>query len=135
MELNIADLAIEVTRKCNMKCEHCLRGPSQRKTIDDQYIYKMLQLIDNVGTLTITGGEPTLSMDSLQQIRHCIIYGNRDVSSFYMVTNGKAINLEAMAEWIYDMHNCCSDNEMSSIGFSFDSLDSVSASVWFIVVG
>ena len=121
MELNIADLAIEVTRKCNMKCEHCLRGNSQRKTIDNQYIYKMLQLIDNVGTLTIAGGEPTLSMDSLQQIRHCIIYGNRDVSSFYMVTNGKAINLEAMAEWIYDMHNCCSDNEMSSIGFSFDS--------------
>ena len=120
MDLTISNLVIEVTRKCNMNCSHCLRGASQRKTIPDNYIYKILQLIDNVYDLTITGGEPTLAFDSLEQIRNCVIYGNCDVNSFYMVTNGKAINVEKLAQWAWKMTNCCSDNEMSGIGFSFD---------------
>jgi len=121
MALNIDNLAIEVTRKCNMNCEHCLRGAAQRKNISNNHIYKLLQIVDNVSTLTITGGEPTLNMEALEQIRTCIIYGNADVNSFYMVTNGKAINVDDLAEWSYNMLNCCSDNEMSSVGFSFDT--------------
>lgn len=121
MNLNIDNLIIEVTRKCNLKCEHCLRGESQRKTISDQHIYKMLQLFDSVNTLCITGGEPTLAMDSLKQIVHCIRYGNADVQNFYMVTNGKTISIDKVAEWAADMKECCSDNELSTIGFSFDS--------------
>ena len=120
MELNISELVIEATRKCNMKCEHCMRGAAQRKTISDQHIHKILQIIDNVGTLTITGGEPTLAMETLDQIKTCIIYGNADVSSFYMVTNGKAINIDELAEWAAGMMYCCSDNEISGVGFSFD---------------
>ena len=120
MDLNIADLGIEVTRKCNMNCSHCLRGATQRKTISDHHIYKMLQLIDNVSTLTITGGEPTLAMDSLHQIRNCIIYGNANVENFYMVTNGKSINVDEVAEWAYHMHTCCGSDEMSHVAFSFD---------------
>jgi len=120
MELNIQNAVIEVTRKCNMKCEHCLRGAAQRKTISDQHIYKFLQLIDDIGSLTITGGEPTLAMDSLEQIRQCIIYGNCSVSDFYMVTNGKAINVDRLAEWAYNMKNCCSFDELSGVAFSFD---------------
>lgn len=120
MSLTIAELGIEVTRKCNMKCEHCLRGEPQRKNISDQHIYKILQLIDNVGTLTITGGEPTLAMDSLTHIQHCVQYGRADVGSFYMVTNGKSINVAALAEWAKYMRLACGDNELSGVSFSFD---------------
>lgn len=120
MELNIDHLIIEVTRKCNMRCPHCLRGAAQRITIPNQYVHKMFQLIDNISTLTITGGEPTLAMDTLEHIRNCIAYDNCDVNSFYMITNGKAINVEKVARWAADMLACCSDNEMSQIGFSFD---------------
>lgn len=121
MNLNIDSLVIEVTRKCNMQCEHCLRGPAQRKTIDDQHIYKMLQLVDCVNTLTITGGEPTLAMDSLHQIRNCAIYGNAEIYDFYMVTNGKAINVSNVAEWANGMYYACHNNESSHINFSFDN--------------
>jgi hypothetical protein len=120
MDLNISNLVIEATRKCNMGCEHCLRGNTQRKVISDQYIHKILQLIDNVGTLTVTGGEPTLAMDALDQIENCIRYGNADVGSFYMVTNGKSINIENVANWAYRMLDCCDDNEISGVAFSFD---------------
>ncbi len=120
MDLNIDNLVIEVTRKCNMKCEHCLRGAAQRKTISDQYIRKMLQFIDNVSNLSISGGEPTLVMNALDQIRHCTIYGNCNVNSFYMVTNGKSINVAKVAAWAAAMYSACRDNEISGIGFSFD---------------
>ncbi len=98
-----------------------MRGASQRKNIPNNHIYKLLQIIDNVSTLTITGGEPTLNMEALEQIRTCIIYGNADVNNFYMVTNGKSINIDSIAELAYKMTLCCSDNEMSQICFSFDS--------------
>jgi len=120
MELNISEAAIEVTRKCNMQCEHCLRGPVQRKTISNHHIYRFLSLIDSIGTLNITGGEPTLAMDTLEHLRHSIIYQDCEVQNFFMVTNGKAINCERLAEWAYHMKLACSDNEISSIGFSFD---------------
>jgi hypothetical protein len=120
MDLDISNVVIEVTRKCNMNCEHCLRGGSQRKVIDNQRIYKMMQLIDNIGTITITGGEPTLAMDALEQVENCIRYGRADVGSFYMVTNGKSINIENVANWAYRMLDACDDNELSSVAFSFD---------------
>jgi hypothetical protein len=37
-----------------------------------------------------------------------------------MVTNGKSINVDSLAEWIYLMNLCCSDNDISGVGFSFD---------------
>lgn len=30
MEIYVNYLAIEVTRRCNMKCNHCLRGDAQK---------------------------------------------------------------------------------------------------------
>jgi len=121
MSFNVDNLVIEVTRKCNMKCPHCLRGNAQRKIIPNEYIDKMLRLIDNVSTLSITGGEPTLAMDTLNYIKKNIGYGQCDVGNFYMVTNGKAINVKQLAEWADIMVSVCSDNEISAIAFSFDN--------------
>ena len=121
MALYINDAVIEVTRKCNLKCQHCLRGNAQRKNIPNNYIYKFLQLIDSIHSLTITGGEPTLNMEGLEQIRNCIVYSNCEVDNFYMVTNGKSIHIDELAEWIYLMYLACSDNEISGVNFSFDS--------------
>ena len=120
MKLNINYLIIEASRKCNMKCEHCLRGAPQRKTIPNNYVYKMLQLVDYASTLSIGGGEPTLAIETLEYIRQCLIYGNCDIGSFYMVTNGKAINAKELADYFYRMHMICEDNEISGVGFSFD---------------
>jgi hypothetical protein len=121
MDLNISDAIIEVTRKCNMNCEHCLRGDAQRKIIKDEYIYKFMQLIDNIGNLTITGGEPTLAMDSLEKIRECAVYGRADIGNVYMVTNGKSIHVNELADWFHRMYQACTENELSAIAFSFDS--------------
>lgn len=33
MELCLESLVVEITRRCNMKCPHCLRGNAQRVDI------------------------------------------------------------------------------------------------------
>jgi hypothetical protein len=37
-----------------------------------------------------------------------------------MVTNGKSINVDALAEWANYMRFACHDNELSGVAFSFD---------------
>ena len=60
MNLSIQELIIETTRKCNMACEHCLRGDVENVNIKSLYIRRLFSQIDNIDTLTITGGEPSL---------------------------------------------------------------------------
>jgi hypothetical protein len=60
-------------------------------------------------------------MDSLEHVARCIRYNDVTVGGFYMVTNGKAINIERVAQWAADMHEVCDNNECSGIGFSFDT--------------
>lgn len=56
---------IELTRRCNLACAHCLRGPAQNKTMTREVIDKLIQNIDWVTQVYITGGEPLLEIDSL----------------------------------------------------------------------
>jgi len=37
-KLTFESLAIETTRRCNMKCAHCFRGDAQNVDIDYQHI-------------------------------------------------------------------------------------------------
>ena len=32
MNIIIKNVALEVTRRCNLECRHCMRGDSQKKT-------------------------------------------------------------------------------------------------------
>jgi len=104
-----------------MKCQHCLRGGSQRKSIPNEYTNKILHLIDCVSNLTVGGGEVTLDMDALEYLAQCVLYNSCEVDSFYLVTNGKAIPVDKLAYWVSKMTFACTDNEMSHVAFSFDN--------------
>lgn len=52
--IEAADFAIEVTRRCNMCCDHCLRGMAQNLDI--------IVLPDHV---FFTGGEPFLNVKAI----------------------------------------------------------------------
>ena len=62
-KLSIDNLIIEITRRCNMACAHCLRGDAQNIDIDPSYMLKLLRdnNIDYISMVTFTGGEPTLT--------------------------------------------------------------------------
>jgi len=43
MKIEIEDLVIETTRRCNMACPHCLRGPAQNADMPAKYLHDLLR--------------------------------------------------------------------------------------------
>lgn len=87
-KLTFENLTIELTRKCNMKCAHCLRGDAQDVDIDYKYIDELLDQTEVIGHLTITGGEPTLNLDALEYILNGLCKRGIPLLEFGLITNG-----------------------------------------------
>jgi MoaA/NifB/PqqE/SkfB family radical SAM enzyme len=92
----INELVIEITRRCNLACQHCLRGEPQNVDISNETIDKLLGSITDIGMITFTGGEPTLAVDKIRYIYEQIKKRGIYLNGFYVVTNGKIASRELM---------------------------------------
>lgn len=117
MKANISELCIEITRVCNMACSHCLRGDMENVQINIDHVDKLFSQISSVGTLTITGGEPSLYPEMIMLIVETAKAHKIDIQNFYMVTNAKKIT-EQFLMAIMKLRAFCTDNEISSISVS-----------------
>lgn len=88
------NLAIEVTRRCNMGCAHCLRGEAENINMLDSYIERFFEHVEGIGSLLFTGGEPTLNLWTIERTLDICKSRNIPVDGFYIVTNGKFITNE-----------------------------------------
>lgn len=79
---------IEITRKCNLTCRHCLRGDAQNKNMKEEYITSFLSQVSQFDTLTITGGEPSLNVKGIKFLLDELKRLNVIVNHFYIATNG-----------------------------------------------
>lgn len=102
----INELVIEITRRCNIQCLHCLRGPAQAKDIDNATIDKILEGISMIGCVTFTGGEPTLAVSKIKYFTKRVKELGIKVESFYVITNGKIASV-AMAHALMDLYAYC----------------------------
>lgn len=101
--LQVQTLCIEVTRRCNMNCAHCMRGDAQNKDLDPSTLKPLFSAINTVDDLTPTGGEPSLNVRGLNQITDAIVDNGVSVQGIYLVTNGKEITrdfVEAFGEML-----------------------------------
>ena len=60
---------IEVTRRCNMCCAHCLRGDAESIDIQEKYIDAFLDNFEKgayISSLTFTGGEISLNIPAIR---------------------------------------------------------------------
>lgn len=118
-KLNIDNLIVEVTRRCNLTCEHCLRGDAQNIDLKHGVVSDLFEH-NNVGyisTVVFTGGEPTLNIDAINRfIDTCNDY-NVSVGSFYMVINGVSIPDEFILT-VARLYAFCDDNEISQVQVS-----------------
>lgn len=117
--LSIDSLIIEVTRRCNASCEHCLRGNPQDLIIPYDYIVSIFSKINCINTLAISGGEPSLVPEVIESIINALKVNNVDVEHFYIVTNGKEVTKEFLQS-IFNFYLYCSDNEFSGLALSTD---------------
>lgn len=116
---NIYSLVIEVTRRCNMNCRHCLRGDAQNIDIPIEYVDKLFSQVDSISTITFSGGEPSLIPQKLIDILEIAKKYDVNIGNFYIVTNGKLVTPEfiyVVIQW----YAYCDDNEISGIALSRD---------------
>ena len=117
---SIYNLIIEVTRKCNTQCDHCLRGDRENKNIDYKFIDSLLNQVENINSVTFTGGEPSLNVDAieyfLQQCKEKDIY----IGYFFIVTNGININASFVIACL-KLYAYCEEKEMCQVLVSNDS--------------
>jgi len=118
-KLNIYNLLIEITRECNLTCQHCLRGEQEIGTIQNEHLWSLFSQIDSISILTLTGGEPALYPEIIQKILSIAKAHQIDIGNFYIATNGTIASNEfikvLMDLWLY-----CSENAVSGVDVSND---------------
>jgi MoaA/NifB/PqqE/SkfB family radical SAM enzyme len=118
-KVTVNRMMFEVTRRCNAKCQHCLRGAAQKVDMSDGVIENALKDVSYINSITFTGGEPSLAVDKILKILQVVKKNGIDVGNFYLVTNGKKSSMslmQAMIKW----YGYCFDNEISSLVISKD---------------
>lgn len=81
------ELAIEITRKCNLKCEHCMRGESQDSSITKEIIDKIFKNVEDCQSVAFLGGEPLLEIELIEYLVTKIIK-NWNTEVIQLTTNG-----------------------------------------------
>lgn len=79
---------IEITRKCNLQCEHCLRGDSQNITMSKDVIDRIFEDAADCKQILLTGGEPLLALDEIEYFVDRILKSDWTTSNLAMTVNG-----------------------------------------------
>lgn len=98
--MDVLNLVLEVTRQCNMKCAHCLRGEPRNVTMDFIVAKKALDKLQYIDTITFTGGEPFLNETLICRVIDYIIRNNKDVYNFYVATNGTQMSMKTLEHFL-----------------------------------
>lgn len=118
------NIIIEVTRKCNLACDHCLRGCAQNKNIKLEYIDRLFEILSQKNIdyidLTLTGGEPSLNLKALKYILTKLKYYHINLHSFYLVTNGINNNNKNFIFVLLDFYTLVDEKEAFQIAISDD---------------
>ena len=120
-KLTFDNLVIEVTRKCNMHCAHCMRGEAENSDLNLDRFASFLKDVASINSITFTGGEPTLNVDAINSILHMCKTLKIPVYEFYIVTNGMEITskfLNVMIDWYVYCIECGGEPEMCGVALS-----------------
>lgn len=82
------DLTIEITRRCQLKCQHCFRGQKQNIDISKETIDHLLNQTEVIGRLAFTGGEPTLNLDMMEYFLEQLYERRIPLFKLHIITNG-----------------------------------------------
>lgn len=116
---SISSLILEITRRCNMQCEHCIRGEAQALDMNLSIIDKVLDSGINFGNVTFTGGEPSLYPEALKYFVEGLKQRGKTIGSFYVKTNGKVESLE-LASALLELFGLCGEPESCILDVSRD---------------
>lgn len=113
-------LVLEVTRRCNMCCAHCLRGEAETIDMQKETIDKILDLVDYIWQVIFSGGEPSLNLPLIQYFFEKAEEKGKLPGSFWLATNGKD-NQEELAILALKMWAKCENRDMCGVALSVDA--------------
>ena len=124
--MRVSNLIVEVTRQCNLKCDHCLRGEAESKTVDLNHVETLFNQINSIDSITFTGGEPALYPDKINDIMAVAKQNNIEIGNFYIATNG-TVSSDEFIKCLMNLYLYCSDNEVSAVDISNDTYHDIDA--------
>jgi len=116
---NIGSLVLEITRRCNMRCEHCMRGEAQVLDMNLSIIDKLFESGIEFSDVTFTGGEPSLYPEAIKHFVDAMKFYGRTINHFYVKTNGKHESPE-MAMALLELYSLCEEQELCQLDVSRD---------------
>jgi hypothetical protein len=124
-KLRFDHLSIEITRRCNMTCSHCLRGDAQGIDISLSIIDTLLKQASSINTLFFTGGEPLLCPEIMNDILSRLIAHDVPLHSLEVISNGtikKSEVVDVFKSYYSYIRQCTPDqiNESITICISSD---------------
>lgn len=119
MKLHLSDLVLEVTRKCNMRCIHCLRGPAQRIDMNREIINRLTTEVDWITGLTLSGGEPSIAGKLIDHLRWALHFNNCELGMFWLTVNARFFKQD-FYDAIQELYYRCSIQEECCLTISGD---------------
>jgi sulfatase maturation enzyme AslB (radical SAM superfamily) len=119
MSLALSNLVLEITRKCNMRCPHCLRGPVQDLDMSTAIIDRVTTAAHHIFGITFTGGEPSLNAKTIHHLRWAAHFYECYLDYFWLTVNARFFKqdfYDAMTE----LYSVCHFKEDCSMTISGD---------------
>lgn len=87
-------LVLEITRRCNASCSHCLRGNAENHDMSFSVINKILENVSTIELVTFSGGEPSLVPEKIEYFLNWVKENKIKLKNFCVITNGKIASRE-----------------------------------------
>lgn len=91
-KVNIDYLCLEITRRCNLECAHCLRGNRESKDMSDEVLNNIFLDISSIHELDFGGGEPLLAPNVIEKIVRIIKEKGIRIDIVSFTTNGTVMS-------------------------------------------
>lgn len=119
-KVEITTFALETTRRCNMNCDHCLRGGPHPGDMDENLLRTLLRQISVIDQVTFSGGEPTLNLPIIRKFYEICEEYRIPVRSFFVATNGQENQME-LASILLEQYRDAEYKDMCAVALSIDA--------------
>lgn len=82
------ELDIEITRKCNKKCVHCMRGEAQPLTMSEEIIDRVFDEVKDVKRIVFGNGEALLEVERISYFINKLVKSQWSTQCVEVTTNG-----------------------------------------------
>lgn len=126
-ETKLSNIEFTTTTLCNMRCAHCAVGYTLQlkdpDTIDMLTIFKRLDEVEHLSTLSITGGEPMFSKKSIKETVIPILKYAQERGIYTQMNSNLTINYDRyepiidLVDVMHISHNWGTIDEFAEVGF------------------